>query len=67
MNKFLSLLGLHHLPDSFDTVYIKEIYEAAKKAVEERLTRNRAEVLRNSPSGDVPDGLLQLRFTCNYM
>ena len=64
MNRFLSILELPHLPDSFDTVYIKEIYEAAKKAVKERLARNRAKVLKNNPTGEVPvkfDGTYQTR------
>ena len=54
MNKFLSILGIPHLPDSSDTVYVKEIFNAAEKAVAERLSQNWAEVLRDKPDGEVP-------------
>ena len=64
MNTFLSVIGVPSLPDSFDTLYIKEIYTAAKKAVEERLEQNMLEVLAANPTGKIPvkfDGTYQTR------
>lgn len=40
LNTFLSIVGLPKLPDSFDTVYVAEIYNAAKEAAKEKLLEN---------------------------
>ena len=64
LNKFLTIIGLPKLPDSFNIVYVEKIYTASKTAVMERLEINRSAVLRANPSGEIAvkfDGTYQTR------
>ena len=64
LNKFLAIIGLPKLPDSFNSVYVEKIYKASKTAVMERLEKNRSAALRANQSGEIAvkfDGTYQTR------
>ena len=64
LNTFLAIVGIPSLPDSFNSLYVKEIYLAAQKAVQERLEENRKDVLAANPGGKIAvkfDGTYQSR------